>query len=191
MRALVDVGGVGYEVQIPMSTFEKLPLPGAEVKLLTHLQVREDEHVLFGFATGEERDFFKLLVAHVSGVGPKVALAFLNGCSVDQLKQAVALNDTAFLSRIKGVGKKTAERVIVELRDKVGLKDGWAGSAVAGGAVSDGKTDVPTGIAAIRNDALLALLALGYKQPDALKALERVKEADSVEVMVREALRLM
>ncbi|MFH1066933.1 MAG: Holliday junction branch migration protein RuvA, partial [bacterium] len=149
------------------------------VKLLTFLHVREDEHTLFGFLTTEERDLFKLLVAHVSGVGPKLALMILSGCAPEQLRSAVAQGDAAFLARMKGVGKKTAERVIVELRDKVGIASTWAATASASLSPEQQK----------QNDALLALLALGYKQPDALKALKNANPKASVEEMVRDALK--
>lgn len=178
-RAVVEVGGVGYEVLVPMSTFERLPVPPAEeVKLLTYLQVREDAHVLYGFASQEERDLFALLLTHVSGVGPKLAMAFLNGCSPARFREAVGASDTATLAAIKGVGKKTAERVIVELRDKVGVSEAWSKAAGSIGGSNAGG-----------GDALLALMALGYKQAEALKALAAAGPQDSVEATVREALK--
>lgn len=179
MRAVVDVNGIGYEISIPLSTFEKLPVLGAHVKILTHLQIRDTEHLLFGFFTTEERDLFKLLIHHVSGVGPKLALAFLSGCTTEQLKSAVVRGDTAFLSRMKGVGKKTAERVVVELRDKVGVSQAWATAASATTLSPEQQK---------QNDALLALIALGYNQADALKALKEVPISNAEE-MVREALK--
>ncbi len=180
-RVVLDVAGVGYEVLVPMSTFEKLPPPPAEgVRLLTYLQVREDAHVLYGFATQEERDLFALLLAHVSGVGPKLALAFLNGCSPARFREAVGTSDAAALAAIKGVGKKTAERVIVELRDKVGVSEAWPQASRGGGGSTSGS-----------GDALLALMALGYKQAEALKALAAAGPRDTVEETVREALKRM
>jgi Holliday junction DNA helicase RuvA len=178
--AVVDVHGVGYQVLIPLSTFEKLPLPPAEVKLLTVFVVREDSQLLFGFLTREERDLFTLLVDHVSGVGPKMALNVLNGCSTHQFKLALLNQDHNLLSRIKGVGKKTAERIVMELKDKVGLADAWQAMAQSGGTPTDQK---------VLNDALLALLALGYKQQDALKVLQASTDRSSVETLVREALK--
>ena len=179
-RVLVNVNGVGYEVLIPLSTYEKLPPVDSRVKLLTHLQVREDEHVLFGFLSADERDLFKLLVNHVSGVGPKLALVALSGCSPEQLRTAVVQNNVGFLSKIKGVGKKTAERIVVELRDKLGVAQAWAGNA----------SPVSVSPAQQRqSDALMALISLGYKQPDALKALKQVDGKVSTEEMVREALK--
>src|SRR3954468_759300 len=110
-HAIVDVGGVGYLVHIPLSTYDHLPLPGQPVKLLTHLQIREDDHVLFGFISDAERDLFRLLINNVSGVGPKLGLAVVSGMSVGSFKAAVVANDIASISRIKGLGKKTAERI--------------------------------------------------------------------------------
>jgi len=116
---LIDVNGVGYDVLIPLSYYDKLPAPGEEVKLLTHLNISERDHVLFGFATSEERDLFKLLMDRVSGIGPKLALAVLSGTSVNDFKDNVIRGDVAALSRISGVGKKTAERIVLELKDKL------------------------------------------------------------------------
>jgi Holliday junction DNA helicase RuvA len=161
-RAIVDVGGVGYEVSIPVSTYDALPPPGEPVRLLTHLQVREDEHALYGFSSHAERDLFRLLINQVSGIGPRMALAVLSGMPVDSFKRSVAAADVAALSRIKGIGRKTAERIVVELRDKVGAASAWqaAASEAAGAAQS------------AANDAVLALLALGYKQVEAQKAVK-------------------
>lgn len=161
-RAIVDVGGVGYDVHIPISTYDALPGIGQPVRLLTHLQVREDAHDLYGFASEAERDLFRLLINQVSGVGPKMALSVLSGMPVGQFKSCVASGDLAALSRIKGVGKKTAERIVVELRDKVGVAAAWQ-AASAGGAPP---------LQSHANDAVLALVSLGYKQPEALKAVE-------------------
>ena len=119
-QVVISVQGVGYLVQIPLSSFEHLPAPGGRLKLLTHFVVREDAHLLFGFVTASERDLFRLLVQHVTGVGPKLALAVLSGMSVGQFKAAVVNGDISTLSKISGLGKKTAERIILELKDKVG-----------------------------------------------------------------------
>ncbi|SDT93921.1 Holliday junction DNA helicase subunit RuvA [Verrucomicrobium sp. GAS474] len=182
-QAVVEVGGVGYEVLIPLGTFERLPAPPAPVRLLTHLQVREDAHVLYGFATDEERDLFRLLITHVSGIGPKSALAILSGTSPAQFRAAVVANDLAVLGKIKGVGKKTAERVVVELRDKVGVSAAWE-------AASARHTQSPA--EQQLNDAVLALVALGYTQAAAAKALTAVRTkfpgADT-ETLIRETLR--
>src|SRR5882762_9527150 len=120
-QVTVAVHGVGYELLIPLSSYDKLPPPGGAVKLLTHLAVREDAHVLYGFMTPAERDLFRLLVNSVSGIGPKLALAVLSGMSVNNFKAAVVNSDVAAISKISGLGKKTAERIILELKDKLGV----------------------------------------------------------------------
>src|SRR5258705_7711740 len=157
-QVVVDVNGVGYEALIPLSSFDKLPPPGGDVKLLTQLIVREDAHVLYGFASAAERDLFRLLINSVSGIGPKTALNILSGISVTAFRGAVASSDVKSLSQISGVGKKTAERIVEELRDKIGAAGAWeASSAARSLSSSDQKV----------NDAVLALMALGFKQPDA------------------------
>src|SRR3989441_3146890 len=157
-QVTVDVNGVGYEALIPLSSFDKLPAPGSEIKLLTHLAVREDAHVLYGFMTAQEREMFRLLVHTVSGIGPKIALNVLSGMNVTALRGAVANGDIKSLSQISGVGKKTAERIVVELKDKIGPAGAWeASSAQRAMSALDQKT----------NDAVLALVALGFKQNDA------------------------
>lgn len=157
-QAVVDVQGVGYEVLIPLSSFDKLPPPGNEVKLLTQLIVREDAHVLYGFASAAERDLFRMLINNVSGIGPKTALNILSGMNPVSFRGAVANGDVKSLSQISGVGKKTAERIVVELRDKVGAAGAWeASSAARSLSAADQKL----------NDAVLALMALGFKQVEA------------------------
>ena len=182
-RLTIDVGGVGYEVLVPLSTSDGMPAAGSKVRLLTHLHVREQEQTLFGFRTDDERDLFRLLIDRVSGIGPKLALAVLSGMSVGDFKTAVIGGDIAALATISGLGKKTAERIILELKDKVGVTAAWE-AAGAGG----------TGGGTI-NDAVLALISLGYKQADALKAVKRVAEAMGNEAspddLIREALRAM
>jgi holliday junction DNA helicase RuvA len=154
----VDVHGVGYDALIPLSSYDKLPKPGGEVRLLTHLAVREDAHVLYGFMTAAERELFRLLIDNVSGIGPKIALNILSGMNPVAFRGAVANSDVKALSQISGVGKKTAERIVVELRDKVGPAGVWeASSAQRGLSPADQKI----------NDAVLALVALGYKQLEA------------------------
>jgi len=185
MRLIIEAGGVGYDVNIPLSTYDRLPQPGAEFKILTHLVVREDAHILYGFATAEERDLFQLLVNNVSGVGPKLALAILNGSSPVMFRGLVVAGDIAALSKIKGVGKKTAERIIVELRDKVGVSAAWeAASALQGLAPEEQNI----------NDAVLTLIALGYKQAEAHKTVRAIRDAQpksSVEELVKEALKTL
>jgi Holliday junction DNA helicase RuvA len=184
-HVVLNVHGVGYHVSIPLSSYDKLPTLGTRLQLLTHLQIREDAHVLFGFATSAERDLFRLLINHVSGIGPKTALDVLSGVSVTSFKAAVVAGDTKTLSQVKGIGKKTAERILVELKDKVGVAAAWEAAS---------STHAPTGRALEMNDAVLALIALGYKQTDAQKAVQSATEArPSVEIpsdeLVREALK--
>jgi Holliday junction DNA helicase RuvA len=181
-RAIIDVGGVGYEARIPTSTFEKLPLPGEQVTLHTVLAVRENEHVLYGFWTRPERDLYNLLVNHVTGIGPRMAISILSGTSPASFQTAVAARDAKLLSGIKGVGKKTAERIILELQDKVGL-----GTTATPGAGESGTPTDPE--ARLLNDAILALVSLGYKQPDVVKAIEKSTQRNSVEELVRDALK--
>jgi Holliday junction DNA helicase RuvA len=157
-QIVVDVNGIGYEVLIPLSSFDKLPQPGGVVKLLTQLIVREDAHILYGFMTSAERDLFRLLINSVSGIGPKTALNILSGMNVIAFRGAVAGGDVKSLSQISGVGKKTAERIIVELRDKVGAAGAWEASSAQRSLSPDDQKI---------NDAVLALMALGFKQIDA------------------------
>src|SRR5216117_1427756 len=160
-QVTVDVNGVGYEALIPLSSYDKLPSPGSEVKLLTHLAVREDAHVLYGFMTAQERDMFRLLINTVSGIGPKIALNILSGMNVTALRGAVAQADIKSLSKISGVGRKTAERIVVELKDRIGPAGAWeAVSAQRALSPEDQKV----------NDAVLALIALGFKQVEAHEA---------------------
>jgi Holliday junction DNA helicase RuvA len=164
-QATVDVNGVGYEVLIPLSSYDKLPPPGGDVQLLTHLAVREDAHTLYGFATAAERDLFRLLINTVSGIGPKIALNILSGMNVAAFRGAVARGDVKALSHISGVGRKTAERIVVELKDKVGAAGAWE-AASAERAVSPEDQKV--------NDAVLALIALGFKQAEAHDSVRKV-----------------
>jgi Holliday junction DNA helicase RuvA len=183
-QAIINVGGVGYEVLIPLSSFDKLPAPGKEVKILTHLVVREDAHVLYGFMTAEERELFRMLINTVSGIGPKIALNVLSGMNPRSFRGAVANGDVKMLSQISGVGKKTAERIVVELKDKIGV----AGAIEAAGAerqlsAADQKV----------NDAVLALMALGFKQieaHDSVRAAQALLGPEaSVESLVRASLK--
>jgi Holliday junction DNA helicase RuvA len=183
-QVTVDVQGVGYEALIPLSSYDKLPPPGHDVKLLTQLVVREDAHTLYGFATAAERELFRLLINNVSGIGPKTALNVLSGMNAVTFRGAVANGDVKALSQISGVGKKTAERIVVELRDKIGAAGAWeAASAQRALSPADQKL----------NDAVLALMALGFKQieaHDAVRAAQTVLgPAATVEDLVRAALR--
>lgn len=184
-QAIIDVSGVGYEVFIPLSSYDKLPAPGQPVRILTHLHVREDAHVLYGFMTAAERDLFRLLVNNVSGIGPKLALAVLSGMSVNSFKAAVVNSDVAALSKISGLGKKTAERIVLELKDKVGVAAAWeAASAIHAPSPEEERV----------NEAVLALIALGYKQVEAHRTVRELQqtEADkSAEELVKLALKQM
>jgi Holliday junction DNA helicase RuvA len=180
----VDVHGVGYEALIPLSSYDKLPPLGGEVKLLTHLAIRDDAHVLYGFMTPAEREMFRLLINTVSGIGPKIALNVLSGMSVTMLRGAVSNSDVKALSQISGVGRKTAERIVVELKDKIGAAGAWeALSAQRGLSAADQKI----------NDAVLAMMALGFKQVeahDAVRAAQAVLGPETtVENLVRASLR--
>lgn len=183
-QIVLNVHGVGYQVYIPLSSFDHLPFPGQPIRILTHLSIREDAHILYGFISAPERDLFRLLVQHVSGVGPKLALSILSGMSVDSFKAAVIHSDLTAISRISGVGKKTAERVVLELKDKLGVAAEWeaAGRARVAGESAP-------------SDAVLALISLGYKQADAHKAVQRIRsqlaEPVSSEELVRKALKLL
>jgi len=181
-RLILDVGGIGYELLVPMSSFDQLrPVVGAELELRTYLHVRETAQVLYGFASEEERDVFLLLIERVSGIGPAIAMAVLSGMPVGRFKGCVVGGEVAELARIKGLGKKTAERIVFELKDKLGVAETWR--EVASGAVAPKAAD-----------AELALVALGYKQAEARKVVRRLleerPEADTEE-LVREALRTM
>ena len=183
-QVVVEVNGVGYEVLIPLSSFDKLPAPGQPVKLLTQLIVREDAHILYGFMSVAERDLFRLLINSVSGIGPKTALNVLSGMNVVAFRGAVANGDVKLLSKISGVGKKTAERMVVELRDKVGAAGAMeAASAKHGLSPDDQKT----------NDATLALMALGFKQIEAYEAVRAAQVmlggSATVEQIVRAGLK--
>lgn len=180
-RLVLNVGGIGYAVSIPLSSYDRLPNSGATCRVLIHDYIREDRHELFGFATAAERQIFERLI-EVSGIGPRIALSVLSGLSPREFTTAVAERDVQRLSRISGIGKKTAERIVVEVRDKIA-----AGEAleVAGGEPL-GEADTR------RRDAVLALIALGYKQADAQRMIRSVPgsqaEAASVEALVRAAL---
>jgi Holliday junction DNA helicase RuvA len=179
-QVVVDVHGTGYEVLIPLSSYDKLPQPGQELKLLTHLVVREDAHVLYGFMTVQERELFRLLINTVSGIGPKIALNVLSGISAAAFRGAVANGDIKALSQISGVGKKTAERIVVELKDKIGPAGAWeASSAQRALSPEDQKT----------NDAVLALMSLGFKQIEAHDSVRKVQSSLGPEATVEDLVR--
>ncbi|MCU6434775.1 Holliday junction branch migration protein RuvA [Undibacterium sp. Jales W-56] len=173
-QLLVDCQGVGYEVDVPMSTFYNLPALGEKVVLLTHLAIREDAHVLFGFGSAEERSTFRQLIK-ISGVGARTALSILSGMSVSDLAQAITLQEAGRLTRVPGIGKKTAERLLLELKGKLGADIG----AVAGGShVADHQSDI-----------LNALLALGYSDKEALLALKALPAGTGVSDGIKLALK--
>jgi len=182
-RAAIDVNGVGYEVLIPLSSYDRLPEVGKPVQILTYFHVRENEQTLYGFGTADERDLFRLLIGRVTGVGPKVAMSVLGGMGVTQFKACVVNGDLASISKIKGLGKKTAERIVLELKDKVGVAAAW--EAV-------GQED-PASV--LVNDAVLALITLGYKQVEAHKAVKKVSgelgDDPNSDDLVRGALRIL
>ena len=182
-QILVDVGGVGYEVDVPMSTFYNLPNCGEKVALVTHLVVREDAHLLFGFLSEGERAAFRLLLK-ISGIGARTALAVLSGLSVTELAQAVALQEAGRLVKIPGIGKKTAERLLLELKGKLSAAGPGAAKVGAGGAAAPDAH-------ASRSDILNALLALGYSEREALTAMQGLAEGVGVADGIRQALKLL
>jgi len=172
-RIVVGAGGVGYQILVPVSTYDRLnPLEGEAIDLKTYQHVRENSLTLYGFANDEERDVFLLLIDRVSGIGPAIAMAVLSGLEVKMFKQAVVNGDAAGLSAVKGIGKKTAERIILELKDKVGVVQTWEDTG--------DRTDAA-------RDAEMGLIALGFKQADARKSVDRVlkanPEAESAEII--------
>lgn len=174
-QVLVDVGGVGYEVDVPMSTFCNLPAEGSEITLLTHFIVREDAQLLYGFATTAERQTFRALI-RISGVGPRIALAVLSGMSTQDLADAVEQGNATLLTRVPGIGKKTAERLVLELKGKL------AGSAFApaGGAASAAQADI-----------LSALMALGYSEREAQASVRALPAEVTVSEGIRLALKVL
>ena len=174
-QLLIDCQGVGYDVDVPMSTFYNLPSLGEKVTLLTHLTIREDAHILFGFGTAEERATFRQLIK-ISGVGARTALSILSGMSVADLAQAVTMQDAARFTRVPGIGKKTAERLLLELKGKLGADLG-AGVAIAAGDHSA--------------DILNALLALGYSDKEAVLAMKSVPAGSGVSDGIKSALKAL
>ncbi|MEP6883144.1 MAG: Holliday junction branch migration protein RuvA [Gammaproteobacteria bacterium] len=176
---MVDVNGVGYEMEAPMSTFYGLPAAGEPVALFTHLVVREDAHILYAFGTDGERRLFRGLLK-VSGVGPKIALGILSGASVDDFLRTIEAEDVAMLTRIPGIGRKTAERVIIEMRDSVKKLS----MPVAGSPAGVGAPVTP------QSEAFSALIALGYKPPEVIRLLKSVDEPDlATTEIIRRALK--
>ena len=174
--ALIDCNGVGYECEVPMSTFYLLPQVGEKVTLLTHFVVREDAQLLFGFGTNQERLMFRQLLK-VNGIGAKSALAILSGLSIDELIQAVSLQEASLLTRVPGIGKKTAERLLLELKDKFSLDS-------ALGIKS-------SGITSISHDVLNALIALGYNERESLNAVKSLDQNLTVNDGIKQALKYL
>lgn len=184
LRAVVEVGGFSYEVNVPVTTAERLPRAGSVVRLHTLVIYREDSQTLYGFATAEDRDFFRLMIENVTGIGPKMALSIMSRLSLPLLQGAIRSGDVATLAKCPGIGKKTAERLVVELKAKVGAGAGAVVSMLAA-----------QGAAAERSphaDAVAALVALGYKVADADEAVRRASlalgESATTEAMIRKAL---
>ncbi|MEM9282188.1 MAG: Holliday junction branch migration protein RuvA [Verrucomicrobiota bacterium] len=181
-RLVINAGGVGYEVLVPLLSDGDFGKLGDTTKVLTHHHIREQEQTLYGFPDEASRDVFRLLIDRVTGVGPKVAMAVLSGMATADFKSAVVAGDITMLSKIRGLGRKTAERIVLELGDKVGVKEAWQAQSEA--------TLSPEATA--KNDTLLALISLGYKQQDAQKAIDRLPaEMERSDEMLRAALRLL
>jgi len=174
-QILVDCQGVGYEVDVPMSTFYNLPGLGEKVQLLTHLTVREDAHLLYGFGSAEERNVFRQLIK-ISGIGARTALSILSGMSVADLAQAITLQEAGRLTKVPGIGKKTAERLLLELKGKLGADLGHVGGAVHSDATAD---------------ILNALVALGYSDKEANLALKQVLAGSGVSEGIKAALKAL
>jgi Holliday junction DNA helicase RuvA len=174
--ALIDCNGVGYECEVPMSTFYLLPQVGEKVTLLTHFVVREDAQLLFGFGTHQERLMFRQLLK-VNGIGAKSALAILSGLSIDELIQAVSLQEAGLLTRVPGIGKKTAERLLLELKDKFTLDSALSMKG--------------SGITSMSQDVLNALIALGYNERESLNAVKSLDSNSSVNDGIKQALKYL
>ncbi len=181
---VINAHGIGYQILIPLSSFERMPPVGSLLRIITHHHVREDVQLLYGFYSEAERDLFRLLITHVSGIGPKMALSILSGMSLEQFKSAVISSDITAISKIPGVGKKTAQRVVLELKDKLGVAAQWEAASL--------QQERPGGEKYL-HDAILALISLGYKQGEAEREARQVLaafgEMSSTEEIVRETLK--
>ena len=186
LHAIIELNGFSYEVNIPLTSAEKLPSTGSEVKLHTHVIYREDAQTLYGFASVADRDFFRLMIDHVTGLGPKSALGIMSRLSVESLESAIRSGDIGLLAKCPGIGKKTAERLVVELKSKVELTGGGAKNNLQAGS---GSSAAP---ASSHRDAISALVALGYKAPDADIAIRQAALAlgasASTEALIKKAL---
>jgi holliday junction DNA helicase RuvA len=183
VRAVVEVDGFGYEVHVPVTTAERLPSVGSTVKLHTLVIYREDSQTLYGFAAAEDRDFFRLMIENVTGVGPKMALSIMSRLSLPMLQGAIRSGDIAALAKCPGIGKKTAERLVIELKGRVGSSGGQVPASSPGGPVADQSPHA---------DAVAALVALGYKLADADEAVRRASlnlgPKATTESLIRKAL---
>lgn len=181
IHLVVDVGGVGYSINIPLSSYKRIGEVGSSIKVLTYFHVREDDHQLYGFMTEEERELFKVLIS-VSGVGPRLARSVLSGVSVEEFREAIARNDWTALTSVSGIGRKLAQRLVVELREKLGMVETERGAV----PLTDYKLDTV-------KEAILAMVSLGFKPEIARKAVQKVlKEAEeelSLEDLIKRALR--
>ncbi|VVM87567.1 Holliday junction ATP-dependent DNA helicase RuvA [Pseudomonas fluorescens] len=187
---ILDVNGLGYELEVPMTTLYRLPSVGEPLTLHTHLVVREDAQLLYGFASKRERDFFRELI-RLNGVGPKLALALMSSLEVDELVRCVQSQDTSALTKVPGVGKKTAERLLVELKDRFKAWETVPAMFALVPNQPDGP-DAPAAVATAENDAVSALISLGYKPQEASKAISAIKEKGlSSEDLIRRALKGM
>ena len=184
LMVVLDVAGVGYEVHIPVTTAEKIPAAGNECRLFIHAVYREDNAALYGFAEKDDRNFFRLLVEKVSGIGPKIGITILSRMSAENLRNAIANADVTSLSKCPGIGKKTAERLIIELKDKVSLGSGSSGTHSIGNSINAGPDT--------HQDAVTSLIVLGYKQAEAEKLISKASgqltRDASVEALVKVAL---
>ena len=184
--AVVELNGLGYEVCIPATTAERLPAPGATVRLHTHVVYREDSQTLYGFTTSDERDFFRLMIEKVTGVGPKMALSVMSRLSLPVLQGAIAAGDVATLAKCPGIGRKTAERLVIELKGLY-APAGGAPAPISGSATARGGE-----AANAQRDAVLALIALGYKAADADKVVRQawiaLGSAATTEQLIKKAL---
>jgi Holliday junction DNA helicase RuvA len=184
VRVVVEVGGFGYEIHVPLTTAERLPPAGSTVKLHTLVIYREDSQTLYGFATAEDRDFFRLMIENVTGIGPKVALSIMSRLSLPLLQGAIRSGDIATLSKCPGIGKKTAERLVIELKSRVGASSGALHAVLSGGGSGHGSSP--------HSDAVAALVALGYKVGDADEAVRRASLAlgtsATTESLIKKAL---
>ena len=187
--AIIQVSGIGYETHIPLTTSEKLPALGQQVKLFTHASYREDSQTLYGFIDRESRDFFKMIVEKVSGIGPKIALNLLGSLSLPMLKTSIASGDVGMLSKAQGLGKKTAERIVVELKDKVLPKsEVLKASNDRNSGKREAKDELPVEFVTY-HDAVSALLTLGYKAIDADQAVRKASESLGADATTEELIR--